>query len=55
MDGGTLMYIIVLIFAIICLFIFKKINPECFWIYFIWVVLNLILGLFLLRPWGIFS
>ncbi|EDS72977.1 hypothetical protein ANASTE_00692 [Anaerofustis stercorihominis DSM 17244] len=55
MDGGTLVYIIVFFAAIICLFIYKKINPESFRMYFIWVVFNLLLGLYLLRPWGIFG
>lgn len=55
MDAGTLMYIIVFVVAIICLIIGTKAMLEAFWIYFGWVVFNLILGLFLLNPWGIFS
>ncbi len=55
MYPGTLIYLIIVVVAVICLFIMKKIDPDAFWVYFGWVIFNLILGLFLLNPWRIFS
>lgn len=36
MYPGTLIYLIIVVVAVICLFIMKKIDPDAFWVYFGW-------------------
>lgn len=49
-----IVFCIVLIVAIISLFIYKKINPDCFGVYLGYVIGIVLIGLVIFKPWGIF-
>ena len=44
-----------LVVSIISLTVYKKINPDCFWLYLGYVMVILIIGLLYFKPWPIFA
>lgn len=51
---NLIIFAILLIAAIISLFIYKKINPDSFGVYFGYVIGIILIGLIVFKPWGIF-
>ncbi len=51
---SIVIFLIVFIISVICLVVFKKINPEKFKVYLIWVLLIVFIALVIYRPWMTF-